>query len=109
MDAYLHKAVRSAEYYKEQVEHLRAELAEAKKINDRLPKTADGAAVIYKDLVWMPGESSPLCVRCGENSRGLRWFAWRAGRLTVDVHRCYSTHEAAEAARVATQQEGGSK
>jgi hypothetical protein len=73
-----------------------AERDQLRIIADKLPETRDRVKVFLRDTVWIPGEHTPLQVGYGENgtARGY-WHAWRPGRLSVDLNRCYSTKEAA--------------
>jgi hypothetical protein len=56
---------------------------------DRLPKTADGVPVAYGQYLWYWNDSDELCSL--KHERGMSYWD-----IATD---CYSTREAAEAAR----------
>ena len=82
-----------------EIETLRAQLNEANEVLERLPKTADGVSVVpmtdavyhpkYKEgvplIIWSSGQAAP---RSNRHAGGI-----------VPVSECYTTPEAAHAAR----------
>lgn len=87
------------------IEALRAENERLRAIVDRLPKTADGVPVGPGSVVW--GCSPHFLPPTGEHVREgavvdkSDWAVCLDGGAIVALDRCYSTREAANAAREA--------
>jgi hypothetical protein len=90
------------------------ELDRLNAIVERLPKTADGVAVLVDDLVY-DANGDPRRVAWAHGNKyfvGVSGQDYRHGRKEpvpgaskdLDISHCYSTREAAEAAQEATNQ-----
>ena len=93
-DVELHQAWRMGRISPTFANEIYDRIAELEAIVEKLPKTADGVAVVPEETVWFRGMG--LTVRWHHSLQ--RW-AGVQGSWCPDISSCYSTREAAEAAK----------
>jgi len=91
-----------------EIERLTAELAEIQAVVDKLPKTADGAAVAPNVEVWYPSPHDDGVYKIRNVlKRGACYMPKTGGSQVniqyVDISQCYSTREAADDAYKAAE------